>query len=127
MSEFFSFLKVFAICGTVFFVATAVLMSLPQSKLRSVGMEMSKWALVCGLLLMVPSPVDVLPDVVPGVGWLDDFGYIIGAIGAAKGAMNERKRRAMWEEAEFEETLAAKRGEASPSDSDDDDDQREAA
>ncbi len=126
MSEFFSFLKVFAICGTVFFVATTVLLSLPQSKLRSVGMEMSKWALVCGLLLMVPSPVDVLPDVVPGIGWLDDIGYILGAIGAAKGAMNERKRRTMWEEAEFEQSLAAKRGEASPSDSDDDD-QKEAA
>lgn len=126
MSEFFSFLKVFAICGTVFFVATTVLLSLPQSRLRSVGMEMSKWALVCGLLLMVPSPVDVLPDVMPGIGWLDDIGYILGAIGAAKGAMNERKRRAMWEEAEFEETLAAKRAEPSPSDSDDDD-QKEAA
>lgn len=126
MSEFFSFLKVFAICGTVFFVATAVLLSLPQSKLRSVGMEMSKWALVCGLLLMVPSPVDVLPDVVPGIGWLDDIGYILGAIGAAKGAMNERKRRATWEEAELEQAVAAKRGEPSPSDSDDDD-QREAA
>lgn len=125
MSEFFSFLKVFAICGTVFFIATAVLLSLPQSKLRSVGMEMSKWALVCGLLLMVPSPVDVLPDVVPGIGWLDDIGYILGAIAAAKGAMSERKRRAMWEEAEFGQTLAAMRGESATSD--EDDDKREAA
>lgn len=126
MSEFFGFLKVFVMCGTVFFIATAVLLALPQSKLRSVGLEMSKWALVVGLLLLVPSPVDVLPDVVPGLGWLDDIGYIIAAIASAKSALGERKRRTMMEEVEFEQTLAAKRGEAPSSDSDDDE-QREAA
>ncbi|QDV90560.1 hypothetical protein RAS2_16400 [Phycisphaerae bacterium RAS2] len=126
MAEFFGFLKVFVMCGTVFFITMTVLLALPQSKLRSVGLEMSKWALVCGLLLMVPSPVDVLPDVVPGIGWLDDIGYILGAICAANSAMSERKRRTMLEEAEFDQTLAAKRGETSQTDSDDDD-QREAA
>jgi uncharacterized membrane protein YkvA (DUF1232 family) len=125
MAEFFSFLKVFMLCGTLFFIATAVLLSLPQSKLRSVGLEMSKWALALGLLVLVPSPVDVLPDVVPGIGWLDDIGYIVASIGAAKAALGERKRRTLLEEAEFEQTLAAKRG-ASASDSDADD-KREAA
>lgn len=122
MAEFFGFLKVFVMCGAVFFITTTVLLALPQSKLRSVGLEMCKWALVCGLLLMVPSPVDVLPDVVPGVGWLDDIGYIVGAIGAAKSAINERKRRSVLEEIEFEQTLAAKRRNGPLSD-----DEREAA
>lgn len=125
MAEFFGFLKMFVMCSTAFFIATAVLLALPQSKLRSVGLEMSKWALALGLLVLVPSPVDVLPDVVPGIGWLDDIGYIVASIGAAKSALGERKRRTLLEEAEFEQTLAAKRG-ASASDSDADD-QREAA
>lgn len=130
MAEFFDFLKVFVKCGTVFFVVTTTLLALPQSKLRSVGLEMSKWALVCGLLLLVPSPIDCLPDVVPGAGWLDDIGYIIGAICTAKSAMNERKRRTMLEELEFEQTLAAKRGQGTSPDAPDataDDDKREAA
>jgi uncharacterized membrane protein YkvA (DUF1232 family) len=126
MAEFFSFLKVFVLCGTLFFIATAVLMALPQSKLRSAGLEMSKWALALGLILLVPSPVDALPDVVPGLGWLDDIGYIVAAIGTAKSALGERKRRTMLEEAEFERTLAVKRGEGLSSESDTHD-QREAA
>lgn len=125
MGEFFSFLKVFVLCGTVFFITTTVLLALPQSKLRSVGLEMSKWALAFGLLLLVPSPVDVLPDVVPGVGWLDDLGYMVAAGFAAKSALGERRRRTILEEMEFEETLAAKRGEVA--DQVDADDQKEAA
>lgn len=126
MAEFFEFLKVFVICGTVFFITMTVLLAMPQSKLRSVGLEMSKWALMCGLLLMVPSPIDVLPDVVPVAGWLDDFGYILGALGAAKSAVTERKRRTALEELEFEQAMAAKRNAVMSSDSNDDD-EREAA
>ncbi|MBX3396699.1 MAG: DUF1232 domain-containing protein [Phycisphaerae bacterium] len=103
-----------------------VLLAMPQSKLRSVGLEMSKWALACGLLLLIPSPVDCLPDIVPGVGWLDDIGYILGALGAAKSAVTERKRRTMLEELEFEQALAAKRNSVMSSDSNDND-EREAA
>jgi len=109
MGEFFSFLKVFVMCGTLFFIATLVLLALPRSKLRSVGLEMSKWALALGLLILVPSPVDVIPDVVPGVGWLDDVGYLVAAGAAAKSAWGERKRRSMLEEMEFEEELDQKR------------------
>ena len=127
MAEFFGLLKVFVMCGTAFFITMTVLLALPQSKLRSVGLEMSKWFLVCGLLLMVPSPVDVVPDVVPGIGWLDDIGYIVGAIFAAKSALGERKRRSLLEEIEFEQTLAAKRGAAPPPDSSAHGDQKEAA
>lgn len=128
MAEFFSFLKVFALCGTFFFVVTLVLLALPQSRLRSVGVEMSKWALMVGLLLMVPSSVDVIPDVIPVVGWMDDIGYILGAICAANSAMEERKRRRAFEEIEFNDAIARKRGEVPPTDPTvDDDEQKEAA
>jgi len=127
MAEFFSFLKVFALCGTFFFVAMLVLLAMPQSRLRSVGMELAKWVMVAGLLLMVPSPIDVLPDVVPGVGWLDDIGYILGAICAANSAMEERKRRRAFEEIEFNEAIARKRGEVPPSDPEAVEDERKEA
>ena len=102
MAEFFSFLKLFITCGTVFFVVMLVLLSLPQSRLRCVGMEMAKWALACGLVLMIPSPVDVIPDVVPVIGWADDLGYIVGAIAAISGAVGERKKRAYLESVEMQ-------------------------
>ena len=127
MADFFSFLKIFVLCGTFFFVAMLVLLAMPQSRLRSVGMEMSKWAFVVGLLLMVPSPIDVLPDVIPGVGWLDDIGYILGAIVAAGSALKERERRQAFEEVEFNETIAFKRGETSSADTTTADDEKEAA
>ncbi len=126
MTEFFSFLKVFVMCATVFFIATTVLLALPQSKLRSVGLELSRWALMCGLLLLIPSPVDVLPDVVPGLGWLDDIGYLAAAAFAGKSAWNERKRRSEMDEWEFEQMMAAKRR-AADSPEHIDDDEREAA
>jgi uncharacterized membrane protein YkvA (DUF1232 family) len=116
MAEFFSFLKITVLCGTIFFIATAVLLAMPQSKLRSVGLEMSKWALACGLLLMIPSPIDVLPDILPG-GFLDDIGYLIAAGMTAKSAFAERKKRAIVEDLEFEETIANKRSTMRPNNS----------
>lgn len=126
MSEFFGFLKLFMICSTVFFVATAVLLALPQSRLRSVGLEMTKWALVFGLIVLTISPADIIPDVLPGLGFADDLGYIIAAICTAKSALQERKRRKALEDIDFEQTVASKRGGASPPNSADDD-QKEAA
>lgn len=126
MAEFFSFMKVFVVCGTMFFVATLVLMAMPQSKLRSAGVEMLKWAMVGGFLLLCASPLDFLPDPI----YLDDIGYLIGAICSAKGALNERKRRKAFEDIEFEQTLAAKRGQsvsADAADVADDDERKEAA
>lgn len=103
MGEFFSFLKMVMICGTVFFITITVLLSLPQSKLRCVGLEISKWAMACGLVLLVPTTVDALPDVIPVAGWIDDIGYIAGAIGAAKSALGDRRKRISLEELEFEQ------------------------
>lgn len=103
MEAFFSFLKVFVACGSLFFIVMLVLLALPQSRLRCVGLEMAKWALCAGLLLMVPSPADVIPDVVPGVGWLDDIGYVVAAFASASGALKERKKRKLYEELEMKD------------------------
>jgi len=124
MAEFFSFLKMIVVCGTIFFITTTVLLAMPQSKLRSVGLEMSKWALACGLLLLVPSPLDVIPDVAPVIGWGDDVAYLIAAGFAAKSALAEHSRRSLLEDLEFEQMVAEKRGQVPSSDSED---KREAA
>ena len=42
MSEFFEFMKVLIGCGTVVFLTMMVLLALPQSKLRLVGLELTK-------------------------------------------------------------------------------------
>lgn len=109
MSEFFAFLKIIVICGTVFFVVMTVLLAMPQSRLRSVGLEMSKWALACGLLVLLPSPVDIAPDGIPLIGWLDDAGYLLAAGCAIRGALKDRERRGMLEDLEFEQAVSEAR------------------
>lgn len=93
MTQFFSMVKFLAGCGTVIFIATLILMALPQCKLRSIGLEMTKWVIAGGLVLLIPSPVDAIPDVLPGIGWVDDIGYALGAVAAAKSAMKEHRSR----------------------------------
>jgi len=102
MAEFFSFLKLFVGCSTLLFLAMLILLALPQSKLRAVGLELTKYALAAGLVLLIPSPVDVIPDVVPGIGWLDDIGYIVAAISAVRSGLGEREKRKLYDEIELQ-------------------------
>lgn len=102
MAEFFSFLKLFVGCSTLLFLATLILLALPQSKLRAVGLELTKYALAAGLVLMVPLPIDVVPDIVPGIGWLDDIGYIVAAIAAVRSGLGEREKRKLFDEIELQ-------------------------
>lgn len=101
MEAFFSFLKVFVLCGSLLFIAMLVLLSLPQSKLRCVGLELAKWAMCAGLILLVPLPIDAVPDVVPGLGIVDDLGYIVAAVAAARSALADGKKRKLYEEIEL--------------------------
>lgn len=108
--SFFGLLKTVVVCGTLFFLVMLVLLALPQSKLRCVGLEMAKWVLCGAMLMMIPSPIDVIPDVVPGLGWADDIGYLIAAISTGRGALNERKKRRLLEAAEMHELEARSKG-----------------
>lgn len=100
MSSFFDFLKVIVTCGTVFFVVMLLLLALPKSRLRSLGLECLKYVLAAGLILMVPNPIDVLPDVVGPVGWLDDLAYVGGGIAAFRSALKDRRQRAFEQQCE---------------------------
>lgn len=98
MSAFFSLVQACVICGTILFLTLLVLLSLPQSKLRAVGLEMTKWTVVAGLALLVVSPLDLLPGLP-----IDDLAYIAGAIATGRSALGERRKRLLFEEAEIAE------------------------
>jgi len=100
MAEFFSFLKLFVGCSTLLFLTMLILLALPQSKLRAVGLEVAKYAMAAGLVLMVASPADVIPDVIPVLGFADDIGYIVAAIAAFRSARGDRQTRLLYDEAE---------------------------
>lgn len=86
-------LNVFLICGTVISMTVLILLSLPDSKLRSICLEVSKYALAAGLALLVISPIDPIPDVLFPIGFLDDLGYLAAAFAAIKSAQQQRKER----------------------------------
>lgn len=108
MSEFFSLLKLIVLCGTLFFIATVVLLSMPQSRLRSVGIEVVKWAAVGVLLILVVSPVDLLPGIP-----FDDIAYIVCALASGNSAVEDRQKRLLMEQAELE-ALGVKKPNAVP-------------
>lgn len=86
------------VCGSIMMIAFMILLSLPQSKLRSVGMEVGKWAMVLAFGILLISPIDFIPDVIPLLGWGDDIGYIVAGIAAAQSALKERRERQLIED-----------------------------
>lgn len=88
----FETIRTLILCGTLLAVAFLVLVSLPQSKLRDLLMPFVGWGVAALSVAYVFSPFDLLPDVIPGVGWIDDIGAIALAIGSASVAMTAAKK-----------------------------------
>ncbi len=63
-------------CSTLLGIAFLVLLALPRSQLRAASLEAVSWASMAFSGLYVLSPFDVIPDVIPIVGWLDDAGAL---------------------------------------------------
>ena len=79
-------------CGTILAVTFVVLLSLPQSKLRSFLLPIIGWcvAIFCGIYCI--SPVDCIPECVLGpLGLVDDVGMFVTGIAAARAAMKPSK------------------------------------
>lgn len=93
MRDVLAFAGTGMVCGTVLIVAFLVLLALPKSKMRSVCLEAAKWVFMAGLCLLVISPLDFVPDVIPLAGWADDIGYVVCAISSMNSALKDRRER----------------------------------
>ena len=93
MDAFFSFLKV-AIIGIFALVALVlVLLAIPQTRLKSTLTEILAWFGFLGASGLVASPVDLIPDFLPVIGWTDDLGYALLAVVCGYVGWNLRRRR----------------------------------
>lgn len=93
MSDVLDTIQVFFICVTVLSIAFVMLLAMPKSKLRSYLVEVMKYIGAAIFIFLVLSPIDIIPDVLPILGWGDDLGYLAGAIASIKSARKEQLER----------------------------------
>lgn len=80
-------------CITLFVITFLILLALPNSKLRSVLMEMFGWGTAGVSAVSVLSPIDLAPDFIPVIGQADDVVMIIVGLLAAGYAVYQRNKR----------------------------------
>lgn len=95
---FWEFAKTTVIAVAALFALLVVMLALPQSQFRRVFLRAAAWVLGAATLVAVVyiiSPADLLPDVIPLLGQVDDLGALVGAvatgIAAASAAIGSRK------------------------------------
>ena len=93
MEAFFSFLKVATIGIFALIALVLVLLALPQTRLKSTLTEILAWFGCLGASGLVASPVDLIPDFLPVIGWTDDLGYALLAVVCGYIGWNLRRRR----------------------------------
>jgi hypothetical protein len=93
MDAFFSFLKVAVIGLFALMALFLILFALPKSPLRSLVLEVLGWTGAGLSTAALVSPLDLIPDVIPIVGWGDDVAYILAAVGCALLGYSQRRRR----------------------------------
>jgi uncharacterized membrane protein YkvA (DUF1232 family) len=70
-----------------------VLLAIPQTRLKSTLTECLAWFGFVGASGLVLSPLDLIPDVIPVIGWADDAGYILLALAYAYIGWKQRHHR----------------------------------
>ena len=93
MDAFFSFLKVTTIGIFALIALALVLLAIPQTRLKSTLTELLAWCGFLGASGLVASPVDLIPDFLPVIGWTDDLGYALLAVVCGYVGWNLRRRR----------------------------------
>jgi len=82
MDSFWEFLKFAFLCGTIFWGLFLILLSLPGSRLRQISLRIYNitcYTITILLGLYIISPVDLIPDVIVGLGQIDDAAGLITA------------------------------------------------
>ena len=92
MDAFFSFLTVIAIGGFALIALVLVLLAIPQTRFKSTLTECLAWLGFVGASGLVVSPLDLIPDVIPVIGWADDAGYVLLALACAYLGWKQRQR-----------------------------------
>jgi uncharacterized membrane protein YkvA (DUF1232 family) len=93
LDAFFSFLTVIAIGGFALIALVLVLLAIPQTRFKSMLTEFLSWLGFVGVSGLVVSPIDLIPDVIPVIGWADDAGYVLLALACAYIGWKQRQRR----------------------------------
>lgn len=93
MGHVFSTISILIICLTILGIAFLVLLALPSCKLRSCSRAMGKYVMPVVFALLVVSPIDIIPDVIPVLGLGDDVAYILAAITAFRSARSDHATR----------------------------------
>ena len=93
LDAFFSFLTVVTIGIFALIALVLVLLAIPQTRFKSTVTEFLAWCGFVGASGLVLSPLDLIPDVIPVIGWADDAGYVLLALACAYIGWKQRHRR----------------------------------
>ena len=89
----FCFSTAIAIGGFALIALLLVLLAIPQTRFKSMLNEFLSWLGFVGASGLVVSPIDLMPDVIPVIGWADDAGYVLLALACASIGWKQRQRR----------------------------------
>ena len=93
MTEIFSTIRLIAVLVVVLLLGFGVLLALPHSRLKEIVQPFVGWAIAALSVAYIVSPLDVLPDLIPVIGWADDLAALAVGIASAVAAMNAGKKQ----------------------------------
>lgn len=91
--NFSTVLFTLVICASVIIVAFLALLALPQSRLRSMLLELCGWGTASAAAVSIVSPIDPIPDFIPVLGQMDDIAALIVGLLSVAFAIYQRRSR----------------------------------